>query len=203
MDHVGGRQTLGAARKLPDLMTVEEFFDWPGDREGTRYDLVDGVPRAHAAPSDEHGTIQARVAALLIAHIDKVRPECRVVVGSGIVPKFRAKWNFRQPDVTVTCKPNVKGHKAIPDPTVVIEILSPSNASDTWDNVRNYMTVPSVREIAIIHSTRVFAELLVRNADGEWPSDPVALKANDMPRLESLDFEMTVASAYRGTYLGG
>lgn len=158
---------MGAARKPPGIMTVEACLGWPGDREGTKYDLVDGVPRAHASPSDEHGTLQSRVSGLLMNHLDKVRPECRVVVGSGIVPKFRAKWNFRQPDITATCKPNINGNKSIPDPTVVIEILSPSNASDTWDNVRNYMTVPSVREIAINHSTRVFAELLVRNADGE------------------------------------
>lgn len=41
-------ETMGAARKLPDLMTVEEFLDWPGDRDGNKYDLVDGVPRTHA-----------------------------------------------------------------------------------------------------------------------------------------------------------
>lgn len=125
------------------------------------------------------------------------------MIGSGIVPKFRAKWNFRRPDVTVTCKPNVKGHKPIPDPTVVIEVLSPSNAADIWDNVRNYMTVPSVREIAIIHSTRVFAELLVRDADGAWPNDPVALKGRDTLLFDSLAFEMKVAAAYLGTYLAG
>ena len=191
---------MGAARKPPDLMTVEEFLEWPGDREGLKYDLVDGVPRAHAAPSDEHGTIQMRVGSLLTAHLDATRPGCRVVIGSGVRPKFRAKWNFRQPDLTVTCHPNVKGTKGIPDPSVIVEILSPSNAADTWDNVRNFMTLPSMREIAIVHSTRVFAELLVRDAAGAWPEDPVGLAGTDVLRLDSIAFEMPVASAYRGTY---
>ncbi len=196
---------MGAAKKrldvVPEPMTVEEFLDWPGDVNGTKYDLVDGFPRAHAAPSDEHGTIQSRVATLITLHLDKTRPECRVVVGSGVRPLFRAKWNFRQPDISVTCKPNVKGARYIPEPSVIVEVLSPSNRAETWDNIRNFMTLPSVREIAIIHSTRVFAELLVRSDAGEWPTDPAPLMADDILRLHSLDFEAPVTAFYRGTYL--
>ena len=136
-----------------------------------------------------------------MSHLDAVRPECRVIVGSGVRPKFRAQWNFRQPDLTVTCRPNQKGSKGIPDPSVVIEVLSPSNVSDTWDNVRNYMTVPSVTEIVVFHSTRVFAQVLVRKDDGCWPDDPTDLKGRDTLQLQSLAFSMSVSGAYRGTYL--
>jgi Uma2 family endonuclease len=197
---------MGAAKKklpevVPEPMTVEEFLAWPGGGLGTRYDLVDGYPRAHAAPSDEHGTIQLRVGGMIMNHLDKTRPECRVVVGSGVRPKFRAQWNFRQPDVSVTCKPNVKGAHEIPDPSVIVEVLSPSNRRETWDNIRNFMTLPSVLEIAIVHSTRVYAELLVRNEDGTWPADPVGFKADATLRLHSIDFESPVTAFYRGTYL--
>ena len=50
-----------AARKLPPLMTVAEFLEWPGDGTGTRYELVDGVLRAMAPASDNHGTIQTNL----------------------------------------------------------------------------------------------------------------------------------------------
>jgi Uma2 family endonuclease len=193
--------SMGAARKKRDLMTVDEFLAWPGD--GRRYDLVDGELRAHSAPSDEHGTILMTTGHLVTTHLRANRPDCRVVAGSGVRPKFRAKWNLRIPDLTVTCQPNVKGNAGIPSPSIIIEILSPSNAPDTWDNVRNYMTVPSVQEILVVHSTRVFAELLVRQPDGTWPSDAIGMVGSATLRLESIGFEAYVAELFYGTYLVG
>jgi Uma2 family endonuclease len=60
----------------------------------------------------------------------------------------------------------------LPDLIVLIEVLSPGNTSDTWDNVWAYATIPSVREIVVVHSTRVLAELLRRGPDGHWPEEP-------------------------------
>ena len=117
--------------------------------------------------------------------------------------KIPCKWNFRQPDISVTCKPNVKGAHDIPDPMLIVEVLSPSNRRETWDNVRSFMTLPSVNEIAIVHSNRVFAELLVRDAEGAWPVDTVGFSGNDTLRLGSIDFEAPVTAFYRGTYLAG
>ena len=47
----------------PSRMTVEELLDWPGDRSGKKFELVDGEPRAMAPASVSHGIIQANVAA--------------------------------------------------------------------------------------------------------------------------------------------
>ena len=37
---------MTAARKLPPMMTVDDFLCWEGDGTDTRYELVDGVLRA-------------------------------------------------------------------------------------------------------------------------------------------------------------
>ena len=191
-----------AARNLPDPMTVEEFLDWDGDGTGTRYDLVEGVPRAHAAPSGTHSTIHSMVSYALTGHLLAKRPECRVLIGGGVQPNFRSDWNFRQPDLAVTCTPNEKGEKSIPDPSIIIELLSPSNAADTWDNVRNYMTLPSVHEIVVIYTTRVRVDVLVRDATGAWPNNPVELSGGASIPFDSIGLMMPVMTAYRGTYLG-
>jgi Uma2 family endonuclease len=188
-----------SARKLPVSITVEQFLDWDGD--GIKYDLVEGVLRAHAAPSDIHGTMHARVGALLTQHLDANHPRCRVVSGGGVQPKFRADWNFRIPDLTVTCTKNLRGEHAVPEPKVIIELLSPSNASDTWDNVRNYMTVPSIEQIVVIHTTHVFAEILSRDASGAWPDNTTELKAGAVIRLASIGLDIPLIATYRGTYL--
>jgi Uma2 family endonuclease len=98
-----------AAVKLPTLMTVEEFVEWPGDGTGRWYDLVDGELRARDAPSETHGSMHARVAYLLTAHLDKRLPSCRVVIGGGVKPRLRAMWNYRIPDLAVTCGRSERG----------------------------------------------------------------------------------------------
>ena len=93
----------------------------------------------------------------------------------GIVPRVRANRNYRVPDLGVTCAP--PSHDLmVSEPIVLIEILSPSNEADTRANIWAYTTVPSVREILAIRSTRIEAELLVRGADGTWPAEPEIVK---------------------------
>ena len=66
-----------------------------------------------------------------------------------------------------------------PEPILFIEILSPSNEVETWANVWTYASIPSVAEILVVHSTRVAAELLRREANGQWPDEPVVLGPDD------------------------
>jgi Uma2 family endonuclease len=190
-----------AALKLPEFMTVDEFLDWPGDGTDTVYDLVDGVLRAHAAPSGTHSRIHTRVGMLVQQHLDAHHPGCSVLIGAGVRPHFQAKWNFRIPDLAVTCASNQRGERAVPDPFILIELLSPSNKADTWENVRNYITLPSVSEIVIIDTERVRADVLVRNAKGSFPAEPLVVEAGGMVPLASIGFDLLLNEAYRGTYL--
>jgi Uma2 family endonuclease len=192
---------MTAARKRPALMTVDEFLQWPGDGTGLWYDLVDGVPRAHAAPSDLHGRMHARMTSILTTHLDNHFPGCAVVVGGGVRPKLRANWNYRVPDITVTCSQNTKGGHDVPDPIVIIELLAPSNKADTWDNVRNYTTGPSIKEIIIIDTQRVFADVLVRDDLGHWPDNALELTSGGIIRFPSINLDLKLDDAYRGTYL--
>ena len=84
---------------------------------------------------------------------------------------------------------------------MLIEILSPSNVSDTWENVWSYTTIPSVREIVVVHSARVFAELLRRDAEGNWPAEPEEVGPEGTLRLDSIDFACPLRAAYAQTHL--
>lgn len=189
-------------RKLPPLMDIADFIAWPGDGAGTRYELIDGVPRAMAPGSDAHNTIVANLCAVLREALRRSRPGCRVVVAPGVQPRVRASWNFRIPDLGVTCAPARAGDVMTPDPILLVEVLSPGNAGETWENVMAYTTLPSVQEILVVHSTRVKAELLRRDAEGAWPADPEAVEAGGAGRLASIGFELPLAQAYAGTHLG-
>jgi Uma2 family endonuclease len=118
-----------------------------------------------------------------------------------VVTARHAHINMRVPDLGVTCTPDAPEDRALPNPLVLIEILSPSNATDTWDNVAAYVTIPSVREIAIVHSTRINAEVLRRGADGGWPTEPEQIAPDGTLRLESIAFDRPLRAAYAQTHL--
>ena len=128
---------------------------------------------------------------------------CRVVSAPGVQPRVRADWNFRVPDIGVTCTKNQAGEVMTPEPVLLIEVLSPGNKSETYENVRAYTTLPSVREIVIVHSTAVRVELLVRDEHGHWPPNPVELDGGDTLTLGSIGASIPLTEVYAGTHLGG
>lgn len=186
---------MSAANQLPTMMTVVEFLDWVGPDGSERWELVDGVPRAMAPASQRHALITTETGRLIGNHLEK-RPECRVAIEAGVQPQVNGSTNVRVPDLTVACAGDVGSH-LVAEPLVIIEVLSPSNRADTWGNVWTYVTIPSVREILILHSMEVRAELLRRDAAGGWPADPLTLHPGDDVTLESIDFSAPLAAFYR------
>ncbi|MFM9939476.1 MAG: Uma2 family endonuclease [Hyphomicrobiaceae bacterium] len=189
-----------AAPKLPPLMTVEEFLAWPGDGSGRIYELVEGELRAQDAARDTHGTIHAHLARIIGNHIEAARPNCRVVAAPGLQPNLRATWNYRIPEIAVTCTANRADVHKTPDPLLVIEVLSPSNVRDTWSNIPLFASLPSVMEILVVDSTEVIAHLLRRKADGSWPENPTVIESGAV-HLTSIDLALTLTDIYRGTHL--
>jgi Uma2 family endonuclease len=188
---------MSAAHKLHDLLTVDAFLALPGDKHGRRMELIDGVVRLQDAPSDAHGRIHANIGYELTAHFRQNRMPCSVVIGGGVRPHLRSNWNFRVPDLAVTCARNTPDVQVVPDPVILIEVLSPSNAGNTWDNVRNYATIPSVQEIVLFESTRVEAHI----ASGHWPENPELVKTGGIVPFTAVDFDMPIEDAYRNTFL--
>jgi Uma2 family endonuclease len=129
------------------------------------------------------------------------RPRCRIVSEPAIATRVRANVNLRVPDLGVTCTPDALGQQTLPDPLLLIEILSPGNASSTWDNVWSYTTIPSVREIVVVHSTRIMAEVLRRDAEGNWPEQPEEVGPGDSLRLDSVGFACPMTDIYAQTHL--
>jgi Uma2 family endonuclease len=188
-----------ALPKLATRMSVRDFLAWePGD--GLRYELVDGEPRAMAPAGTIHGFLQGRLAALLNAHLDRDKRRCSVVVAPGVVPHVLSAHNVRVPDLGVTCSLLIPGQSTLPDPVLLIEILSPSNQAETWSNVWAYTSIPSVQEILILHSTRIAAEVLRRSLEGNWPGQPDELHDGQL-MLTSIDFRVSLAELYARTGL--
>ena len=189
---------IATRRKAPHHMTVDEFLAWSGDE---RWELIDGEPRAMAPASATHGLIQARLASLFGQHLDSNRSPCVVVTEPAVQPRVRARSNLRVPDLAVTCSPIEANQIVLPDPVLIVEILSPSNEAQTWENVWTYASLPSVREILVVRLTRIAAELLQRRSDGTWPDEPAALGPDDTLRLDSIGLSCPLSDVYARTHL--
>jgi Uma2 family endonuclease len=190
---------MEAALRIPTIMTVSEFLAWEAP-PGPLWQLVDGEPRAMAPASRTHNGIQGELARLIGNHLLERGSSCFVLPTSGVVPRVRSESNFRIPDLVVTCSPYREEEYALTDPVLVVEILSPSNQSETWTNVWAYTTIPSVLEILIVRSTAIRAELLRRDADGNWPERPLVIE-DDVLELRSIGFSIGLPAIYRGTRL--
>jgi Uma2 family endonuclease len=192
---------MSAGAKLPNLMTVDEFLVWEPD-DPFRYELVDGVPVAMAPTSNAHGLLQSELAAIIRNHLRANRPDCDVLSNPGVIPKLRPKINFRIPDLGVTCAPVAPTEKSLPEPVLLVEILSPSNQSDTMVNVWTYTTIPSVREVLVLHSDRVAADMLRRAEDGTWPDRTTPVTGGTL-ELTSIGFRVALSELYARTGLTG
>jgi Uma2 family endonuclease len=185
----------------PARMTVTEFLAWDaGDPTGVAYQLIDGEPVAMAPGSETHAALQGEIGRLLGNHLIEKGGRCRLLSQPGIVPRVRSDRNFRIPDLGVTCASPALG-QMVPDAVLLIEILSPSNEAQTRANIWAYTTIPSVREILAVHSTRIEAELLRRGADGNWPAEPEITTGHDTLRLASIGYATALAAFYRTTAL--
>ncbi len=180
-----------ARRPLPH-MTATEFLAWPGDGSGRRFQLVDGEIRPMSPASRVHGVIQANLAFLLISAVRVAALPLQVLAEGAIIPATGANGDVKVPDLVVAPGDDRRGDQAVAEPVAVIEVLSPGNSDDTRDNIRAYATLASVREIAVIHTGEILAEVHRRAATGAWEPGPELISRGQVLRLASVSLECPV-----------
>lgn len=191
--------TMVAVAKTPVRMTIDEFLDWDSG-DGLTWQLVDGEPQAMAPAKITHAALQGELAALIRNHLIAQGSPCSVLVTPGVTPHMRGRSNMRVPDLAVRCSEPQVEEPALGDPVLLIEILSPSNETETWSNVWTYITIPSLREVLVLYSLSIGAEVLRRHSDGTWPQEPETILDGDLI-LGSIGFRVPLADIYRTTRL--
>lgn len=192
---------VSTATKFPARMTIAEFLDWCPE-DGRTWQLVDGEPIATAPASTSHARMLAEIARVLANHLLERGSPCTVLVEPGVKPHLAQAHNVRISDLAVSCSAAGDDGRLSSEPVLVIKILSPSNHQETWANVWAYASIPSVREILVVSSVEVSADLLARRADGSWPEGPTRLSGSDIT-LETIGFRSARSAFYRTARLSG
>ena len=174
---------------LPGAMTADDFLAW-SERHPGRYELVDGTVVAMAPERFTHADLKGEIYARLREAIRAGGLGCRAIVdGMGVQVD---RTTVYEPDVIVRCGAPLDGDPIlVPDPMVIVEILSPSTQSvDLGVKLEGYFRVESVRHYvivdgrrrAIIHHERHEDGLIVTriSRDGTLRLDPPGIALADL-----------------------
>ena len=145
--------------KLGQGYTFKDYYNWDDDK---RWELIDGIPHAMAAPSNNHQRVLGRLYLIFGNYLRGKK--CEVFLSP-----FDVRLNASdkdntvvQPDLTIVCDPNkLKGHgcKGVPD--MVIEIISKS--SEKMDKVVKFKKYQEagVKEYWILDNDRCIVDVFV------------------------------------------
>jgi Uma2 family endonuclease len=129
-------------------MTLAEFLEWD-DGTDQRYELVSGRVVAMAPVSPNDSIIASKIVGALE---NSLKPPCYVGIEAGVVRPDRSD-TFYEADIVVSCSPFQKGMATIPEPIVIVEVLSPSTIEhDRGRKAYDYSQIGSVKEIVLVSS---------------------------------------------------
>jgi Uma2 family endonuclease len=174
-------------------MSLEEFLAW--EREQPERHEFDGFTvTAMTGASMAHVKITMNLAFAL-------RQGLR---GTGCRPfssdaKVIAGGSVRYPDVSVTCQPMADRDDIVPEPVLIIEVLSPTTERiDRGRKKFDYFATPSVRQYAIVEQDERRVDLYTR-AEAGWTNEVITGDA--VLNLSSIGVELHLDTVYEDTEL--
>jgi len=171
------------------LMTLAEFLTWD-DGTDTRYELVHGHIVAMAPTSANHAVIVSKLVAALEAALK--RP-CYSGSNAGVLRPDRND-TFYEADVVISCTPLQAGMVPVPEPVVILEVLSPTTmAHDRGLKLYDYRRIPSVQEIVLIASEQRHTEVW-RRQGAKWEVED--LIGDAVLELEAVGIAIPLAAIY-------
>lgn len=150
--------------------TYAEYLELEAGSE-TRYEFVDGLVYAMTGGTPEHARLAMKLGAALVAALDA--KGC-AVYGSDLKLRIEATNRTTYADVVVVCGPEARSTldpNAVINPTVIIEVLSPSTeASDRGEKWRHYQQLSSLREYVLVAQDEPYVEVFRRDGEqhDEW-----------------------------------
>jgi Uma2 family endonuclease len=149
-------------------ITAREFLEFDLGPEG-RFELQDGAIYAMTGGTPAHARVQANL----------MRYLGNALRGSGCrpygpdMPLQTMAHTLRYPDLAVYCgNPGLQetpGSKLLPDPRVIIEVLSPgTRALDEGRKLEEYQSLASVVTVALVDPDAEWVKVHQRGPSGEW-----------------------------------
>ncbi len=180
-------------------MTAAEYLDWEREQE-ERHEYISGevyaVMENMAGAALRHTKINSKVFGEIMIAL-KGKP-CEAFVNDVRV-QVKSAESYFYPDITIVCEEmEIQDDELaqITNPSIVIEILSPSTQrKDMGKKKFFYMQIPSLKEYIMIDSQSVSVETIRRRNDGTW-ENLLTLDMNDTLFINTINFQMPLVDIY-------
>lgn len=167
-------------------------------RAQTKSEYLAGQVFAMAGASRVHNRITFNLGGQLYAALRG--RTCEAYVGDMRV-KVQAASAYFYPDVVIVCgQPQFEDEQEdnLLNPTVVIEVLSPSTEDfDRTEKFFAYQRLDSLREYLLVSQDKVCVEHFIRQPDGQWLKRAYTLM-EQVVHLESVNIDLPVQAIYEG-----
>ena len=184
---------MSSVTPKPHLISPEEYLVFDA-QSPEKNEYVDGEIHAMTGTTVRHNRISLDLALLLKNHL-KVQP-CETFIADIKVHAVRANA-FYYPDIVVRCNPDplLDEARVIDDPTLIIEVLSPSTeAIDRREKLAAYRRIPSVQEYVMVAQDQRSVEVYRRQGDINWTYQ--AFTDDEAVTLGSVGLTLAMASIY-------
>ncbi len=185
-----------AAQRIPIPVTPEEYL--LGEESATtKSEYHNGVIIAMAGGNPDHNELAFNIAG-------ELKPQMRGGNCRGFSSDQRVSVprcnKYYYPDVVVACGElqfeSIRGVRSLQNPTLVVEVLSPSTEEDDRsDKFACYTSLPSLQVYMLVSQARPRVETYTRQQDGFW--QPAKFDGLDaVVPLPSLGCELRLADIY-------
>jgi Uma2 family endonuclease len=188
------------APKYLRKMTADEYLDWERAQE-YKNEYHSGEIVAMSSASLAHNFIHSNLL-VEIGSFLKDKP-CNVFT-SELRIEVKAKESYFYPDITIVCeelKTVDDKFDMIKNPTVIIEILSPSTEQhDVKRKKFFYMQMPSLKEYIMIDSTSISVDILRREDANKWENE-ILIDKNSSLFIRTINFSLPLVEIYKNVKL--
>lgn len=159
---------MSALPNFDQPMTEAEYLAFERQSE-IKHQFIDGEIYAMSGASEDHNLVVGNILA-------SVRPQIRgkkcKIYPSDMKVRTPATGSYTYPDVTVVCGESQfddKQKDVLLNPTVIIEVLSPSTEGfDRGLKFQRYREIDSLQEYILIAQDSPHIERFLRQGNGQW-----------------------------------
>jgi Uma2 family endonuclease len=185
-------------QRIPDRVSLADFVAWELNQE-PKHELLNGEIIAFSGGSIDHNDMSLNICKLLD---DRVTPPCKAH-NSDTISETRDSngESGLRADASVSCSAGDVGRaRYIRHPRIVVEVRSPSNVGEKWENkLFEYRDTPSIEQIVIIESETRSVRSYTRDEHWGWQQEPTIVGEGVL--AFRVGVEVTLDEIYRRTSL--
>jgi len=181
-----------------EKISIEEYVSFERDSPG-KHEYYKGEVFAMSGAGRRHNIIFSNLFGEIVV---KLKGKSCQPFGSDMRLHIPQNTLFTYPDISIYCskEKQMEEDNAI-DPTVLIEILSPSTRDyDRGGKFKLYREIPTLKEYVLVDTESILVEVFHINQSGHWELEEY--KAPDtVLQFTSLSISVTLKDIYQGTKL--